>query len=213
MNENVNRWYYFAGILAPIWLLLGVTIAGSFYPEYSHYNQAMSELGAKGSPTHTLSPIINNYPLGILFMVFGLGIIKTFFSSKLASFSGVLVVMHGLSSISAGFFSCDAGCNLEAPSAEQNIHNISGLILFFSLLLSSLMWGFIANRCLGIKWFGWFSLLCSVIAIALLPFMASAIESGVGFGLYQRLNYGAQALWIFVFSIALLRQKANNIGV
>ncbi len=210
MSDSGNRWYYFSGVLAPVWLLIGVAIAGSFYPEYSHYNQAMSELGAKGSPTHILSPVINNYPLGVLFMLFGIGLIKTFTTSQWARFSGVLVIIHGLSSFAAGIFSCDMGCNLESPSPEQNIHNISGLILFLSLLLSSLIWAFISNRCLGIQWFGWFSLACSLIAIALLPLMVSAVEAGEGFGLYQRLNYGSQALWMFVFSVILLRHQVNN---
>lgn len=210
MSENLNRWYYFSGVIAPIWLLLGVTIAGSFYSEYSHFNQAMSELGAKGSPTHTLSPLLNNYPLGVLFIVFGFGVIKTFSTSKLAIFSGALIVIHGLASFSAGFFSCDIACDLESPSTEQNIHNISGLALFFSLFISSLIWFFISKRCLGFKWFGWFSLVCSVIAIALLPFMAGAVESGVGFGLYQRLNYGSQALWVFVFAMVLLRRNVHS---
>ena len=111
VSKNLNQWYYFSGVLAPIWLFLGVIIAGSLYPEYNHYNQAMSELGAKGSPAHMLSPMINNYPLGVLFIIFGLGLIKTFSNSKLAIFSGILVVIHGLASFSAGFFSCDIGCN------------------------------------------------------------------------------------------------------
>ena len=82
MNGSLNRWYYFSGLLAPIWLLLGVALAGSFYPEYSHFNQAMSELGAKGSPTHALSPLLNNYPLAVLFVLFGIGVIKTFPTSN-----------------------------------------------------------------------------------------------------------------------------------
>ena len=100
---------------------------------------------------------------------------------------------------------CGVGCHLESPSTSQNIHGLSGLVLFFSLLLSSLLWVFLSKRCLGIKWFAWFSLLCSLVAIALLPFMAEALESGVGFGLYQRLSYGSQALWVLVFSVVLLR--------
>lgn len=210
MGKNLSWWFCFSGVVAPIWLLLGVTVAGSFYPEYSHFNQAMSELGAKGSPTHTLSPLLNNYPLGVLFILFGLAVIKTFPTSKLAIFSGVLIAIHGLASFSAGFFSCDIACDLEAPSAEQNIHNISGLVLFFSLFISSLIWFFISKRCLGFKWFGWFSLVCSVVAIALLPLMAAAVESGVGFGLYQRLNYGSQVLWLLVFAMVLLRRNMHR---
>ncbi len=210
MSETVSRWYYFSGVLAPVWLLLGVAFTGSLYPEYSHYNQAMSELGAKGAPTYQLSPFINNYPLGVLFAIFGIGLIKTFTSSMLARLSGFLVLVHGFSSVCAGYFSCDVGCALESPSLEQNIHNISGLVLYFSLLLSSLIWVFIAKRLLSIKWFGGFSLVSSVIAIGLLPLMATAVESGSGFGLYQRINYGTQALWIFALSVTLLRVKVTR---
>jgi len=82
--------------VAPICLLVGVSLAASLYPGYSHYHQAMSELGAVGSPVHALSPLLNNYPLAALLMLFGYGIIKTFADSKAAVLSGLLVVVHGL---------------------------------------------------------------------------------------------------------------------
>ena len=56
----------YSGMIIPLWLLVGVTVAGVMNPGYSHINQAMSELGAEGSPTHFISPVINNYSLGIL---------------------------------------------------------------------------------------------------------------------------------------------------
>lgn len=76
----------YSGIVIPIWLFIGVAIAGAMNPGYSHVNQAMSELGAKGAVTHIISPIINNFPLGILFIAFGLYTISTFKNSKLAIF-------------------------------------------------------------------------------------------------------------------------------
>ena len=36
---------YFAGLITPLWLALGVAIAGAMYPGYSHVDQAMSLLG------------------------------------------------------------------------------------------------------------------------------------------------------------------------
>ncbi|WP_157682359.1 hypothetical protein [Nitrincola nitratireducens] len=48
----------------------------------------MSELGAEGSATHIISPLINNFPLGILFIAFGLCLISELKNSKLAIFSG-----------------------------------------------------------------------------------------------------------------------------
>lgn len=58
----------YSGMVIPIWLFVGVAIAGAMNPGYSYVNQAMRELGAKGSMTHVISPIINNFPLGILFI-------------------------------------------------------------------------------------------------------------------------------------------------
>ncbi|BFM12839.1 hypothetical protein R50072_29920 [Simiduia litorea] len=210
MSEAVKRWCYFAGLLAPIWLVVGVTFTGMFYPDYSHYSQAMSELGARGAPTQLLSPLINNYPLAVLFTLFGFGLMKTFPKSMLARVSGALVIVHGFGSMLAGFFSCDRGCDLVSPSIEQNLHNLAGFIMFLSLLLANLLWVFLAKRQLGVKWFVWFSLAVSLFVIALLPLMASAVESGEGFGLYQRLNYGAQALWVFVLAGLMLRASNFN---
>ena len=65
----------------------GVVIAARLYPGYSHLNQAMSELGAIGAPTHGVSPLINNFRLGVLFIVFGLAAFATFHTSKLAQLS------------------------------------------------------------------------------------------------------------------------------
>ena len=84
---------FLSGILTPIWLIVGVTVAGALYPGYSQFNQALSELGAIGAPTHLISPMINNYPLGVLFALFGTSIIKEFPYSKLARFTGVLIVI------------------------------------------------------------------------------------------------------------------------
>ena len=203
MNIQINKKFYFAGTLVPIWLFVGVFIAGSLYPGYSHYNQAMSELGALEAPTHVISPIINNYPLGVLFIIFGIAVFKTFTSSRLASLSGVLIITHGMASIIAGTFSCDVGCNIESTLTSQAIHNVSGLFMFLSLLIASGIWGLISTKVLNIKWFGWLSILLTFIALAALPLMAASIESGNGFGLYQRINYGASVIWLFIFSLVL----------
>ncbi len=135
---------------------------------------------------------------------FGYGLIKVFVHSKMAVLSDLLITLHGLASFVTGFFPCDIACDLESPSLTQNIHKLSGLLMFFSHLFSSLIWVFIAKHLLGIKWFSWFSLACALAAIALLPLIGAAVESGVGFGLYQRLNYAAQVLWIMVLALILL---------
>ena len=152
-------------MIIPIWLLIGVTIAGAMNPGYSHINQAMSELGAKGSMTHVFSPLINNYPLGILFIAFGLYLIATLKNSKLAMCSGLMVLLHGVGSIFAGYFSCDAGCQTTSPSTSQIMHNISGLIMFLSLSIAGWLWVYLGKKQLGSTSLSWFSFFCMVVAL------------------------------------------------
>jgi len=61
----------YTAIIASIWIVIGVFTVAKLYPSYSHNKQFCSELGAAGSATEKLSPLINNYPLGILFCAFG----------------------------------------------------------------------------------------------------------------------------------------------
>lgn len=183
------------------------------YPEYSHLNQALSELGAVDAPTHLISPLINNFPLGILFTLFGVSVLQTFRDSTPAKVTGVLIVVHGVMSIAAGFFSCDAECNPESPSISQVVHNLAGLIMFLSLVVASGIWIYLSKRLLASNKLAWFSLLCTLVAVGVLIPMVLAIQSGSGFGVYQRINYGASVVWVAGLACFLFRRnsaKANN---
>lgn len=196
MAQDWRRLGYIAGIVIPLWLLVGVILAASFYPGYSHRHQALSELGATGAPTDVLSPLINNFPLGGLFLLFAYAVFKTFPHFRLAKFSAVLIGVHGVASIGAGLFSCDMGCNPPSPSVDQQLHNLFGAVMFLSLLIASALWGSLSWRVLQCRWLAVLSAACCALAILTLWPMAAAIESGENFGVYQRLNYGVSVLWL-----------------
>ncbi|MEJ2446093.1 MAG: DUF998 domain-containing protein [Exilibacterium sp.] len=210
MKHGLVKAGYFSGLIVPLWLGIGVSIAGFLYPGYSHINQAMSELGAVGAPTNIISPVINNYPLGLLFIVFGISIWASFPLSKLAKSSALLIILHGIGSITAGYFSCDVGCNPETPSSSQVLHNLSSLVMFLSLCLAGFLWVYLSSKLLCSKSFAWFSLICTLIALAVLPAMASAIESGSGFGLYQRINYGVSVIWVAGLAYVVRKHVENQ---
>ena len=211
MNKEMIKGGYVAGLVIPFWLAIGVAVTAWLYPGYSHVHQAMSALGAQGAPTQWLSPMLNNYPLGILFVVFGLAIFASFKSSKWARLTGVLIALHGIASLATGYFSCDLGCGLERPSPTQNIHNLAGLAMFLTLVLASAIWIFLAKPLLARKGFAYFSLICTAVAIAVLPLMGQALEAGTGFGLYQRINYGASVIWVGGLALVLLaRNKVQS---
>ncbi len=49
-------------------------------------------------------------PLGVLFVLVGLGLVRRFRRSRLACLSAALILLHGLASFATGLFPCDQGC-------------------------------------------------------------------------------------------------------
>lgn len=193
------------GRVIPAWLFFGVLLTAMGHPGYSHLDHAMSQLGAQGAPTQSYSPWLNNFPLGVLFLLFALGVGRAFATSRLALVSAGLIALHGLASFATGYFPCDQGCAPVQPSLSQQLHNLAGLVMFLSLTLASALWSLLGRRLLGSPGFARFSLLCTLLAVATVVLMAQAMEAGRLFGLYQRLNYGVSVLWVAGLAHRLLR--------
>ncbi|MGE8359365.1 DUF998 domain-containing protein [Pseudomonas sp.] len=194
--KTIDRVLLGSGMVIPLWLFVGVMLTALAYPGYSHLDQAMSQLGAQGAPTQGFSAWVNNLPLAVLFVLFALGVARRFRASRLALFSAGLILLHGLGSLGTGYFPCDQGCAPAQPSFSQQMHNLAGLLMFLSLTLASLLWGFLGKRLLASAGFGVFSIACAVLAVATVVLMAQAVESGQLFGLYQRINYGISVAWV-----------------
>jgi len=201
---------YWAGAIIPLWLLVGVTIASSFYPGYDHVRQALSELGAVGSPVHRLSPAINNFPIGILCLLFALGLWRSAGKSNLIGVTALLVAIHGLGSIGAGLYSCDPGCRPPQPSASQIIHNLSGLAMCLSLLAANSLWVARGKRFGVSANFHKLSLLALIITLVTLPLMGASIQWGL-FGVFQRINYGTQVIWLMGLALQLMTTQRRSL--
>ncbi|NQD73795.1 DUF998 domain-containing protein [Pseudomonas sp. CM27] len=208
--KSVDRALLASGLLIPLWLLTGVWLTARAYPGYDHLQQAMSQLGAAGSPTSSWSPLVNNFPLAALFALFAWGLARRWRGSKLALLSAGLVLLHGVGSLGTGWFPCDQGCAAAQPSTSQQLHNLSGLLMFLSLTLASALWAWLGNRLAGSRALALFSLACLVLAIVTAGLMGQAVESGQLFGLYQRLNYAVSVLWVAGLASASLRKPAAN---
>ncbi|QNH07028.1 DUF998 domain-containing protein [Pseudomonas sp. B11D7D] len=209
--KNIDRMLLGLGVLIPFWLFFGVLLTALAYPGYSHLDQAMSQLGAQGAPTQGFSAWVNNLPLGVLFVLFAVGVMRQVRGSRLALFSAVLIFVHGLASFATGYFACDQGCAPAQPSFSQQMHNLAGLVMFLSLTLASLIWAFTSRRLLGSRGFGLFSLACTVLAVATVVLMAQAVEVGHSFGLYQRINYGISVIWVAGLALMLLRGRSGSL--
>ncbi|MCI0911494.1 DUF998 domain-containing protein [Pseudomonas putida] len=208
--KTFDRCLLCCGLIIPSWLLLGVCFTAQAYPGYDHLQQAMSQLGAVGAPTQRWSPLLNNFPLAVLFTLFAWGLARRWRGSKLALASAALVLLHGLASAGTGWFACDQGCAPAQPSLSQQLHNLFGLMMFLSLTLASALWAWAGKRVAGSPALGVFSLACVVTAIATAALMAKAAQDGQLFGLYQRLNYGASVIWVAGLALYSLRPTLAN---
>ncbi|KZN69581.1 DUF998 domain-containing protein [Pseudoalteromonas luteoviolacea] len=188
-----------SGFISLVWITIGVIVAAKFYPNYCHYNQFCSELGAAASPTEKLSPLINNYPLGALFCLFGWSIIQQFDNSILFSVVGWLIIVHGVGTWVAGFFPMDRDPYTKTPSMHCQIHSWAGFIMLISLLISPLL---VAFSHLPLE-FRIFSIACAVIAVYFLVKMAKSFKQRQNVGLYQRLSYWAKLVWLAGLSLLL----------
>lgn len=202
MSSTCIEYLLLCGALAPLWMLIGVYAGGRLHPGYSHRQQAMSELGARERPTTRIHPFINNYPIGILFSAFGLGVMLLMNGEQPAYAGGIVLLMHGLSHIVAGIFPCDADMGAGGnASTAQKLHGVAGLVMYFALWIACVFWIFIDTPA-GMP-FRIYSLLSAAASIVSLGFMVRSLKTGLNMGLHQRVSYGILAVWCVALSPVL----------
>jgi len=193
----------YSALIATLWIVIGVYIAGLFYKGYDHAKQFCSELGATGSPTEKLSPLINNYPLGLLFCAFGWFLIQIPATTNVLLITGACVIVHGVATWVAGFFPMDADPYTKEPTLSCKIHSWAGFIMLISLTLAPLIIAFSPTNNAIPLFFRFFSIICVIAMIYFLFAMAKAVKKQAKPGLYQRISYGVQLIWLSALSLVL----------
>ncbi|NMP31147.1 DUF998 domain-containing protein [Thalassotalea sp. M1531] len=199
-----EKFAMYSGFIATIWILLGVYITSLFYSGYSHSKQFCSELGATGSPTEKLSPLINNYPLGVLFCIFGWYLAQLPNASLLINISGWLVIIHGIGTWVAGYFPMDADPFTKNPSFNCKVHSWAGFIMLLSLVVAPILTAFSPTTEITPISFRVFSVVSVIAAVYFLFAMANAVKAHTNPGLHQRISYGIQLIWLCIYSLNLV---------
>lgn len=192
--------FTYSGLLATIWIVFGILFVGSRYEGYSHSAQFCSELGAAGSPTQNLSPRVNNYPLSILFCVFGIQVISQTPQSILFVFIGGLIFIHGVGTLIAGYFPMDKDPYTKQPSTACKIHSLAGFAMLLSLLIAPALTLFSTRFSVNFKIF---SIACLLATLFFVGTFARAYKNKSQVGTHQRLSYGAQLIWLAGLSLWL----------
>ena len=194
----------YSGLIATLWIFIGVYVASRFYEGYSHSKQFCSELGATGSPTEKLSPLINNYPLGFLFCFFGWYLAQLANVSILVNIVGWLVIVHGIGTWVAGYFPMDADPFTKHPTFSCKVHSWAGFIMLLSLVLAPILIAISPTTEITPLYFRVFSIISVIATVYYLFAMAKAVKLQSNPGTYQRISYGIQLSWLSVFSIVLM---------
>ena len=193
----------YSGLIATLWIFIGVYVASQFYEGYSHSKQFCSELGATGSPTEKLSPLINNYPLGFLFCFFGWYLARLANVSILVNIAGWLVIVHGIGTWVAGYFPMDADPFTKHPTFSCKVHSWAGFIMLLSLVVAPILIAISPTTEVISLYFRVFSIVSVIATVYYLFAMAKAIKLQSNPGTYQRISYGIQLSWLSVFSTVL----------
>lgn len=194
----------YSGLIATIWIFIGVYVASRFYDGYSHSKQFCSELGATGSPTEKLSPIINNYPLGFLFCFFGWYLAQLSNVSILVNVAGWLVIAHGVGTWVAGYFPMDADPYTKNPTFKCKVHSWAGFIMLLSLVVAPILIAISPTTAIIPLYFRVFSVISVVAAVYYLFAMVKAVKCQSNPGIHQRISYGFQLIWLSAFSLILV---------
>ncbi|MDQ2733480.1 MAG: DUF998 domain-containing protein [Pseudomonadota bacterium] len=190
-----------AGMVAFVPHLAVVTLASWQRPSFSQRAQYLSELGERGSPTSTLTNLFGVFPTGLLFLVFGIGVIVHYRRSHLLVLSGALVAVHGVARIAAAFFPCDAGCRPSSPSLSQGVHNFAATLAMVALCAALFFAGaWLIRKRKGVLII---SLTYFFGLVAVTALMALAVWPDESAGLYRRVALGSMELWVTVFAVFL----------
>lgn len=187
------------GILGALWMFAGVVVVARKFPGYSHKDQVMSELGAKGRPSADIHPFINNYPVAALFIAFGISILASYWTNWLVVAIGLLVIVHGLSHVVAGLYPCDEDLGIPQASPTQIIHNVTGMVMLTTLIAAGILGSF-SSSLVAPEWFRVFSMTCVLVSVMFAILMARSLSTGRNIGLYQRMSIGALMVWVAMFS-------------
>jgi len=110
-----------AHILLPfisgMWLAIGVGIAGTLTPDYSHISQFMSALGSTGAPYAAWTNYAVFVPTEIWFLAFLVILNRRLGASRTRRFALLLLLAYAILLFLAAFLPCDAGC--ESPGGDQ----------------------------------------------------------------------------------------------
>ena len=187
-----------------------VIVTGILTPGYSHIDQAVSELGAIGTPYPWLINWFGIIPFAISMVITSYFIIRDLPPGILKWLSGIALFIGGLGFILAGLMQCDIDCR-QSELTSAKLHELGAGIGFQLLPIASLFLGIrffreTENRSIYI-----FSLMMTLGMIAGIVLFLGALDPTRSLGgIWQRLILVFISIWISGISIYFFQQKSKK---
>lgn len=205
-----------AGIIAPIFYIIMVTILGFLEPSFSHQTHMMSILGGvRGirGVAFNLGVVIT----GALLVVFSLGLHRNINQGKGSKAGPLLIIIGGVALFGTAIFSCNVDCTnvFKARTLVGELHMVFALIAGASLSIAPLFIYFRIKH--DVKWKSYcrFTLMAGVLAnlpgiVMWISFFTIRISEWEG--VIQRLGLLFPLIWIFITSCRMfIRNNKLNL--
>jgi len=189
-----------SGIVAPLVLLVAVTVSGSLQPNYSHVLQPISALGAEGAPYRAVLNYGGLIPAGLLTSLFSLAMFRHMKGKSSLQISAGLVALAGMGRFMAGIFPCDPGC-VVFVSASAKVHAVAGVTALTAGAFAPLFLA-LGLRFRGSRYWYHMSLVLGLSALVTLAAAMSRLWPQY-LGLLQRVLLTLSYTWIFILAIGI----------
>lgn len=195
----------FAAVFAPLWFLAIYLLMSNMRPEYSHFNDAISELGSLDAPNLWGWNIFGYILPGLVIVLLGTGLKREFSPlSRVATIPYAALMASGLFMALSGVFPANMS---DFGSATTLIHIIGSTGCIIAFLAAGFWFPFCFRKRIAWHWLAWPSL-ALVVGSIVAGFLRSGDTGGVG----QRLTFACFFLWVALVGFALLRtnKRANT---
>lgn len=196
MDQKTNKIYFRTGMIGPIFYFLLLGTLGFLWNGYNPVLQSMSEIGSVVSPYKNWMNYLGFSLLGIVIVIFGIGVLREFSKGSLQYLSGFLISVAGVSMFAVGFFPCDAGC-IDVTMTGK-LHSLTSTVPSIALPLAAMVLATVLSRRWGRRW-GYVSFWLGFLSMAAGPLMFLP-DSAAYLGFIQRIGIGFSLLWMVIVS-------------
>lgn len=193
------------GIIAPVLRLSLIAWLGALDPDYSQPRDYLSELGAEGAPfAFVMNP--GTALVGVLLAAFSAALYHA--SRGFAAAVGTaLLALSGLAFIGVGYFPCDPGCSLAAPSETMRVHIVAGAVAMATQTLAPIAFGIHFVSTGSAKLYAIASLILGTVALIALVLLFGFGSALTWPALPQKTFQVATDLWVLMSAIFILRYR------